>query len=112
MSIVKHFKSSHYLELEHNKTFKLPPLQMEGFTELGVLKTLQPLPTLSKTPLDYSYKLLSVMGSDLPLFPGSDTVYDVEKVQASKKEEITHSWGLATKKRVETLKHIRASYIR
>lgn len=110
MSIVKHYKTSNYPELERHQTSKLPPEELRGQTGLGILKTLRPLPSLSITPLEYTHVLLSVMGSDLPVFPGSGTTYNTETVQANKKEELLRSWKSSTEKRVANLKHVAAGY--
>lgn len=80
MANVKHFKASNFPELGHNTAEKLPPKELHGKTGLGWLKTLRPLPHLSETPLGNSYGLLSAMGSDLPLFPGSKVEYEVNDV--------------------------------
>nr|POF13025.1 acetyl-coa:oxalate coa-transferase [Quercus suber] len=107
MSIVKYFKTSDYPGLQHHVTSILPPRELEGDTGIGILTTLQPLPQLSKTPLSYPYGLLSAMGSDLPLFPGSGASYDVAQVKFSKKEEVLGIWGASIEKRTKELKEIR-----
>nr|POF26036.1 acetyl-coa:oxalate coa-transferase [Quercus suber] len=110
MSIIKHFKTSDYPELQHHEAGILPPHELKGHTGLGVLKTLQPLPLLSETPLSYPYGLLSVMGSDLPVFPGSATPYDVDKVEFSKKEQIFKSWVASVGKHTAELKELRDAH--
>lgn len=106
MSIVKYFKASNFPELKETTTAKLPPLELRGDAKLGVLKTLQPLPVLSETPLGYPYGLLSPMGSDLPVFPGTEALYDVSLVRANKKEELIRHLMGSVQKRMETLKQI------
>lgn len=110
MSIVKHFKSSDYPELGHLSAHKLPPKELEDRTGLGILKTLQPLPSLSKTPLEYSHVVLSAMGSDLPIYPGSDALYNVKEVQPSDKEQLLKSWQSSIGRRMAELKHVAASF--
>lgn len=110
MSIVKYFKSSEYPELSQNTSGKLPPRELQESTSLGVLKTLQPLPLLSRTPLEYSKVLLSPLGSDLPVFPGSDTGYDVGGVQATKKHDLTSFMAVSTEKRMGDMKRIGVKY--
>lgn len=73
---------------------------------MGVLETLQPLPVMSKTPLEYSHILLSPIGSDLPVFPGSGASYDIDKVQTKTKEDVMHASFAAVSKKTEELKRI------
>lgn len=106
MSIVKYFKTSSYPELKQNKTDILPPRKLTGMTGMGWMKTLQPLPILSGTPLEYSHLLLSTMGSDLPVFPGSDMSYDIDHADYMKKDEVLGPWERSIQKRAEKLKRI------
>ena len=108
MSIMKHFKASDFLQLQRGGVAALPPLQLQGQTALGLLTTLRSLPELSKTPLEYEYGLLSPMGSDLPIFPGSGEAYDVNRVQPNRKGELLKSWAALTKKKTEQLRNIAA----
>lgn len=110
MSIVKHFKASNFPELSSHKTAKLPPKELSGQTGLGLLKTLQPLPEMNLTQLSYSDNLLSVMGSDPPVFPVSGAHYDIEKVVANKKEDLMKSFAVSSKKRTAHIKHVLASF--
>lgn len=109
MSIVKYYKTADYPSLLHHKTSKLPPRQIQGKTSMGLLKTLQPLPVLSKTPLGYGDLLLSTMGSDLPVFPGSGEEYDVENVKPNVKEDVVHGFVVAVTKKNDELKRTAAA---
>lgn len=106
MSIVKYFKTSNFPELQHNKASKLPPHELKAQTKVGLLKTLQPLPVLSKTPLCYRNLVLSPMGSDPPLFPGSRATYDVDKVKANRKDELLHWWNFSITEKMDNLRQI------
>ncbi|KAK4498623.1 hypothetical protein PRZ48_011282 [Zasmidium cellare] len=110
MSIVRYYKTANFPELQYHKTGKLPPRQLQGGTALGFLKTLQPLPLLSKTPLEYSHLLLSPMGSDLPVFPGSGDSYNVDQVQPNLKENVVHSFNESVTKKTEDLKRVAAAF--
>lgn len=109
MSIVKYYKTADYPELLRHKTSKLPPRQIQGQTGMGLLKTLQPLPLLSETPLRYEGLLLSTMGSDLPVFPGSGEEYEVQKVRANLKEDVVHGFVASVTKKNDDLKRIAAA---
>jgi hypothetical protein len=109
MSIVKYFRTSRFPELAHIQGGKLPPQELTMTTGLGVLKTLQPLPVLTGTPLQYS-KSLSAMGSDLPLFPGGTMIYDTAAVQPSKKEDVLRDFKRANEKKTRELKDISARW--
>ncbi|KAF2174289.1 hypothetical protein M409DRAFT_16552 [Zasmidium cellare ATCC 36951] len=110
MSIVKYYKTDNFPDLKHNRTEKLPPRELQGATALGFLKTLQPLPLLSKTPLEYGQLLLSPMGSDLPIFPGSRDSYKIDRVMANLKEDVVRSFTTSVTKKTEDLKRIAAAH--
>jgi hypothetical protein len=105
MSIVKHYRTLRIPHLKYDGGQKLPPRMLTMVTGMGVLKTLQPLPVLSATPLRYDHTL-SAMGSDLPLFPGSAMEYAIDEVHATKKEDIMHLFKTSTAKRLKQLKDI------
>jgi len=112
MSIVKHFKSSDYPQFENSQTNKLPPHEVHGETNLGYLKTVGPLPVLSKTPLGYDPVLLSPLGSDIPVFPGTGAHFDVDAVKPTAKEEVMGHMVHSTNKRVAELRLIGKSHFR
>ncbi|OAA66024.1 CoA-transferase family III domain protein [Cordyceps fumosorosea ARSEF 2679] len=83
MSILKHFNTADYPELSQSVAEALPPDTIEKMTNVGYLKTLQPLPVLAKTPIKYDPILLSPIGSNLPLFPGTESISKYDPCDAS-----------------------------
>ena len=83
----------------------LPPDEIELTTGMGILKTLKPLPVLSRTPLYYDI-VLRPQGSCFPTFTGEEENLDVHKIQSSTKEKIIGLIDEATKKKTHSLRNI------
>jgi len=117
MAIVKYFKSERFPELELCKASPNPPLPLELETGLGLLRTLNPLPELSLTPVKYDPVTLAAMGSSLPVFPGDEIGYlgdeigyNVGKAKPMRKEEVLAGMQKAIVKKMERLKQVAALF--
>ena len=95
MSILRHFKSSELHSSQGSQDAASPPDTLEGWTGYGYLKTLKPLPVMSKTPIKYDPVLLVSMGSSPPYFPGfPETAIDVTQTLPRSKEEFVSDVGM------------------
>lgn len=112
MSIVKHFQSSRSTILTQSTAPALPPDELELHTGMGVLRTLKPLPVMSKTPLAYDPVTLGPMGCALPVWYGDEDKYDVRSVKALKKEVVMEGMKKHGVKRTEDLKRVASQYRR
>lgn len=112
MSILKYFKSGRYAELQQAKGEVLPPEQLVVSTKMGVMKTLAPLPKLSKTPIKYDPIFLEPIGSGFPEYPGFEDGYNVEKLEPMKKERVGVMMGLAMRKRLKYLRDLGLSELK
>jgi CoA-transferase family III len=106
MSILKYFKSERYGELRLAREHALPPEQLVISTKMGIMKTLTPLPKLSKTPIKYNPIFLDPIGSSIPEYPGYEDGYNVEELEPMKKENVGMMMGLSMRKRLNYLRKI------
>lgn len=77
---------------------------MEGMTGMGWLKTLQPLPVLSLTPIKYDPIFLVTIGSSIPVFPRYDDRYDIRKLIPRDKHEAVPDFGIPMLERLARLR--------
>jgi hypothetical protein len=107
MSILKYFKSERYQELQHGQIKALSPEQVKIPTKMGFMKTLKPLPKLSRTPIKYEPIFLDPIGSGLPQFPGFEDEYNIDDLEPMKKEEVGIMVGRSMRDRLKKLKELR-----
>jgi hypothetical protein len=106
MSILKFFKSERHGELQSGRNKALAPEQLKVSTKMGVMKTLKPLPILSRTPIKYEPIFLDPIGSGLPQYPGFEDEYNIDEVELMKKEEVGVMIGLSMRNRLNALRKL------
>jgi hypothetical protein len=106
MSILKFFKSGRHAELEGGQSKALAPVQLEVATKMGVMRTLKPLPVLSRTPIKYDPIFLDPIGSGLPQYPGFEDEYRIGDVEVMKKEQVGVMTGLSMRNRLNALRKL------
>jgi hypothetical protein len=110
MSIMKHFKSSRSSVLTSSTSPAIPPDDLEFQTGIGLLKTLNPLPVLSLTPIECNAMTLVPMGSSFPVFSSDEDKFDIPKTQHLIKKELLRSMQKHGTKRNKDLKEVTAQY--
>jgi len=84
----------------------LGPVQMRVETQLGVMRTLAPLPALSGTPIVYDPIFLDPMGSGKPEFPGFEDGYDVDGQEPIEKHAVGMMMGISMRDKLKMLKEL------
>lgn len=102
MSILKYFKTPVDNDFDGEA---LGPEALEGWTGMGYLRTLKPLPKMSLTPIEYKFLLVPI-GSSVPAFPGEEEGYDVLKQVPREKHQAVSDFAGPLLKRLTKLREI------